>query len=462
MKPLSLTARISLLFAVSAGLVLLVTSLFLARAVDAHFEEGDRHEVGGKLELIRNLFANARGKAAFDRLPQQLDDALVGHHGLVVEVAESGGNVWYATPGVIFPPTLRQACTDEPVRCAKGLLLQWDQADVGYRGEVLSIVAGDGSPFVVTVGLDVARHESFMRTFMTVLVVAAALAALATAALGWLVTRWGLTPLRQVTDLVGGMSAERLTERLPTATLPRELVPLAQAFNAMLARLDDSFRRLSEFSANIAHELRTPISNLMTQTQVALSVARNAEEYKEILYSSLEEYERMAQMVSDMLYIAQTENGPLQPGPTPVDLAEEARGLFEYFEAWAAERGVSLALSGEAQVAGDRLMLRRAMSNLVANAIRHCPGGNTVKVLLERASGTVSVTVENPGPEIAAEHLPHLFERFYRVDPSRRRMGDGAGLGLAIVRSIIQAHGGSVGVTSAAGVTRFYFELPFA
>lgn len=462
MKPLSLTSRISLLFAVSAGLVLCATSLFLARAVDAHFAEGDRHEVGGKLELIRNLLGHAAEQAAFDRLPQQLDDALVGHDGLVVEVADASGGTWYATPGISFPPGLRKTCADRALPCANGLPLRWDHAGVGYRGEILSIAVGDSSPFMVTVGLDVGRHESFMRKFMTVLAVAAALATLATAGLGWLITRWGLAPLRQVTDLVGGMSAERLTERLPTDPLPSELEPLAIAFNSMLVRLDDSFRRLSEFSANIAHELRTPISNLMTQTQVALSGARNAEEYKEILYSSLEEYERMAQMVGDMLYIAQTENGPLQPGPTPVDLAEEARGLFEYFEAWAAERGVSLALSGEASAIGDRLMLRRAMSNLIANAIRHCPRGKTVNVVLERASDHSSVTVENPGPEIPAEHLPHLFERFYRVDPSRRREGDGAGLGLAIVKSIVQAHGGGIGASSTRGLTRFTFTLPVA
>ena len=192
----------------------------------------------------------------------------------------------------------------------------------------------------------------------------------------------------------------------------------------MLARLDDSFRRLSEFSSDIAHELRTPISNLMTQTQVALSSARSTNEYKEVLYSGLEEYERMAQMVGDMLYLAQADNRLLRPGQEQVDLANEIQDLFDYFEAWAEERGVTLARTGSASVPVDRLMLRRALSNLISNAIRHTQQGHTVQVSMATRGDKAIVLVENPGTEIPAEHLPKLFDRFYRVDPSRQRKGD--------------------------------------
>jgi two-component system heavy metal sensor histidine kinase CusS len=193
---------------------------------------------------------------------------------------------------------------------------------------------------------------------------------------------------------------------------------------------------------------------------VALSSARDNNEYKEVLYSSLEEYERMAQMVGDMLYLAQAENGLLTPGRESVDLGDETHGLFDYFEAWAEERGVSLAQTGSATVPGDRLMLRRALSNLLSNAIRHTPPGQTVRVSLAMHGDKAVVAVENPGPEIPAEHLPRLFDRFYRVDPSRQRKGDGAGLGLAIVKSIIDAHGGSIKVASANQATRFQLTLP--
>jgi two-component system heavy metal sensor histidine kinase CusS len=460
MNPLSLTARISLLFAVAASLVLLTTGYFLTQGVEAHFEEEDRHELNGKLELIQNLFKNAHGQKDLDLLPQQLDDALVGHHGLAVAVADATGDIWFATSGADFPRTLLQDCLAQRAGCTTGTLQQWKQSGISYRGMAVPITTGGGEPYTVAVALNIQHHVFFMNTFRSVLALAIALAALATAGLGWMVTRWGLFPLRQVTHMVAGISAERLADRLPATGLPTELKPLATAFNAMLARLDDSFRRLSAFSSDIAHELRTPISNLMTQTQVALSSARDKDEYKEVLYSSLEEYERMAQMVGDMLYLAQTDNRLLKPGLEKVNLAGETQDLFDYFEAWAEERAVSLTQAGAATVPGDRLMLRRALSNLISNAIRHTPPGQTVHVSLAGHGDQVTVSIENPGTEIPAVHLPRLFDRFYRADPSRQRSGEGVGLGLAIVKSIVDAHGGSITVTSDDKNTHFEITLP--
>lgn len=459
MKPLSLTTRISLSFALASSLVLLSTGYFMAQVVENHFEEGDRHELAGKLELIQNLFGQAVTPEDVRRLPHLLHDALVGHHGMLAAVSDRQGRLLFATPAAAFPPVLQKACRQRLPECQDRKLLHWQYQDVPYRGLAVSLRAGNGEDYSVLLGLDIAHHEVFMNTFRMGLALAIALAALATAGLGWAVTRWGLTPLREVTQTVSGISAEHLTDRLSDANLPTELIPLARAFNAMLARLDDSFRRLSEFSSDIAHELRTPISNLMTQTQVALSSARDKDAYKEILYSSLEEYERMAQMVSDMLYLAQTDNGLLQPGTEQVNLEQETQDLFDYFEAWAEERAVTLARSGSATVPGDKLMLRRALSNLISNAIRHTSAGQTVRVMLLAHGDQATVTVENAGDTIPAEHLPKLFERFYRVDPSRQRTGDGAGLGLAIVKSIIEAHGGSIQVTSAGNQTAFVLKL---
>jgi len=463
-KPLSLTARIGLLFAMAATAVLLAAGLFLARAVEGHFLEGDRHELEGKLDLIRRLIDRVDGAAALDHLPQQLDDALVGHMGLAVSVADAQGHIWYASSGAAFPYALLQdqdcAARPESAECLRGMLRQWERDGRSYRGMVVSMRAGDGRAYSVAVALDIQHHALFMARFRQMLALSMVLAVLATAGLGWLATRRGLAPLRRITDLAAGISAEHLATRLPTDEVPRELRALVTAFNAMLARLDDSFRRLTEFSSDIAHELRTPVSNLMTQTQVALSGARGNEEYREVLYSSLEEYERMAQMIGDMLYLAQTEHGLLRPGTEPVDLAAEVQGLFDYFEAWAEEHGVLLRLAGAAELPGDRLMLRRALSNLIANAIRHTPRGGTVQVSLSAGGQEVRVSVENPGEAIPAEHLPRLFDRFYRIDPSRQRQGDGVGLGLAIVKSIVAAHGGGIEATSDEGQTRFRIVLP--
>ena len=169
----------------------------------------------------------------------------------------------------------------------------------------------------------------------------------------------------------------------------------------------------------------------------------------------------MAQMVGDMLFLAQADNGQGVRNAADVSLAQEVRALFDYDEGWAEERGVSLTLQGSANAAGDRMMLQRALGNLIANAIRHTPSGGTVTVTLSNPSDdSATIVVENPGAEIPPEHLPKLFDRFYRVDQSRQRGTEGTGLGLAIVKSIVDAHGGTVGVTSARGRTAFKITLP--
>jgi two-component system heavy metal sensor histidine kinase CusS len=278
--------------------------------------------------------------------------------------------------------------------------------------------------------------------------------------MGWIAVQQGHAPLRRIVARIHRISANELNTRLEPDSVPGELADLARSFNAMLQRVDKAFRRLSDFNADIAHELRTPIANLMTQTQVALSRARSVDAYREILYSNMEEYERMAQMVGDMLFLAQAERCPANQQLTELDLAAEIRALFDYYEGWAEEHGVTLALSGAATSTGDRPMLQRALGNLLSNAIRHTVAGETVRVGLERTPGGVRIAIENPGPDIPPEHLPKLFDRFYRVDPARTRNGSGAGLGLAIAKSIVDSHGGTIDVVSAAGRTRFTITLP--
>jgi len=213
-----------------------------------------------------------------------------------------------------------------------------------------------------------------------------------------------------------------------------------------MARMEEAFNRLSDFSVDLAHELRTPISNLMMQTQVALSQPRTGAEYQETLASNVEEFERLSVMIADMLFIARAEQGLIVPRRQPVNLAVEVHHLIDFFDALADEKKVRLSLTGEGIVSGDALMLRRAIANLLSNALRHTPVGGEVRITLapdERGGGT-RLTVENTGTSIPPEHLPKLFDRFYRADPSRHQEGEGAGLGLSIARSIVRAHGGDL------------------
>jgi two-component system heavy metal sensor histidine kinase CusS len=456
MKPFSLTARISLLFAVAAALVLLAMGFILSRAVESHFLEADRRELDGKVELIRNLLARTDTQAAYATLPRQLNDALVGHHGLSVAVADAVGKVWFATPQARFPATLlrHESATARSLR-------EWRDGDRSYRGMGVGAMMGTGEPQTIAVALDMSHHKIFMAEFSRMLALAMALAAAVTAGLGWIATRRGLAPLRRVTDMAATVSAERLGTQLPATAVPAELESLVAAFNDMLARLDDSFRRLNDFSSDIAHEFRTPITNLMTQTQVALGRARDADEYREILHSNLEEYERLARMIGDMLFLAKADNRLLVPERESVDLEQEVARLLEFYEALAGDRGVRLMSDGSARTNGDRLMLRRALSNLLSNAIRFTPAGGAVRVTLASDDEGAIIAVANPGPRISPEHLPHLFDRFYRVDSARRNgKEEHTGLGLAIAKAIVEAHGGRVTVSSDANETRFSVVLP--
>jgi two-component system heavy metal sensor histidine kinase CusS len=229
----------------------------------------------------------------------------------------------------------------------------------------------------------------------------------------------------------------------------------------MLERLQRDFQRLSEFSSDLAHELRTPISNLLTQTQVTLAHQRDAPVYRDTLASNAEEFQRLGRMVSDMLLLAKTEHGLALPHREPVALHQAAQSLFDFFDVVAEDKAVTLVLEGQVTINGDRLMLQRAISNLLSNAIRHAPEGSQVKVWASSTEGKASLCVDNAGPPIAPEHLPRLFDRFYRVDKSRTHLNaDGTGLGLAITRAIMEAHGGTVSVESNTEYTRFCLRFP--
>lgn len=461
MKSWSLTARASLLFGLGVTVVLLGLGWLVAWSVDRHFQEMDRYELEGKLALVVNLLAKADSPEAMRHVPKALEDALVGHQGLWVTLTDARGNTLFSSHNSILNPAHDHALPPTALlrMPPEQGLATWREGERGFRGLKTPVVTGDGQTLTAAIVLDISHHLHFIDAFKKGVAMAITLAALLTSGLGWLAVHTGLLPLRRMTDLAANLSANRLDQRLPETGLPPEIRSLAVAFNAMLERLEDSFRRLSEFSSDIAHELRTPVSNLLTQTQVALSHPRTAAEYREVLQSSVEEYERLARMIGDMLFLAKADNRLLAIHAEQVDMGAEADKLVEFYGILAEEHGIQLKVAGAAATQGDRLMLRRALSNLLSNALRHSPAGSTVTIRLEADAAGAVIGVENPGL-IPAEQLPRLFDRFYTGDPARRTGGEGVGLGLAIVRSIVEVHRGKLSVVSEAGMTRFEMFLP--
>ncbi len=452
----SLTTRTSLWFTLMAAGVLAVMGLVIQISVQRHFHDLDRDALQGKLELVRHVLRNATPSQEA-AIRADLADALVGHHDLLVRIRQPSGSDFLSAGHAVIPDVLLAAASSDQ----KPVLQEWNANDTRYRVLTARITAtAPGGFWTVAIATDTRHHSDFMTAFNRELLLIGFGGLVLMAGLGRLVTRRGLRPVEDMAQVAARISAQRLDERLPLERIPVELQPLALAFNGMLDRLGDSLQRLSAFSSDLAHELRTPINNLMTQTQVSLSRPRQADEYREILYSNLEEFERLGRMIADMLFLAKADNGLMVPTLQPVNLRAEAEALVEFYDALAADGGLHLQVEGEGRVAGDALMLRRAVSNLLSNAIRHAEAGSTIRIRMEPDGDHVRLLISNTGTEIAPQHLPRLFDRFFRVDDSRQRQDEGAGLGLAITRSIVRAHHGEISAASGNRTTTFTITLP--
>ncbi|MGF6399538.1 two-component system heavy metal sensor histidine kinase CusS [Pseudomonas frederiksbergensis] len=446
MRRLSLSNRLALLFAACTAVVSLLAGVLFSRASEAHFVELDQQLLDGKLIGLRRALDDIPSSESETRLA----DELSRQADLSLRIIGSDGQRLY----------------DSSARLPKDLPRQLGlstMSDDGTDYRVLNALLFPDKPDSpqLTLLLDITHHQHFLQRMQHLIWLTVGLSALATALLGAWAARSGLRPLRRMSAVASGVSAQSLNARLPEADMPPELEELAYSFNAMLGRLDDSFQRLSAFSADIAHELRTPLSNLLTHTQVTLTRPRPIEDYREALHSNLEELQWMAQLVNDMLYLAKADHGLLMPKREALELAEEADVLLEFFAPLAEDAQVKLSRDGTARMQGDRSMLRRALSNLLDNALRFTPGGGEVRVKIVEQPTGLSLTVENSGEVISEDLLPRLFDRFYRADPARREgSSEHAGLGLAITQSIIRAHGGQIRCESDKGWTRFVIELP--
>ena len=457
----SIARRLTLLFAGMLSCGFLALGIYFYVATDHHFKEIDRATLENAVRRVSFVLDTDSGEDDARTLHTRLDSMMVGHDRVSLRVATADDMPLAADSEIVFPEDVSHTAMSRAT-ADRAILFTWEQGGHQYRGLAARLPATDGvsDPLKVTAALNIDHHNAFMSVVLRAVWISIVSAIGVSILVSIFIARGGMRPLRQLENQVDSISSNRLDERIPTEELPVELVGLANTFNAMLARLDVSFGRLSEFSADIAHELRTPVSNLLTQTQVMLSRERSIEEYRDVLASNAEELERLSRMVSDMLFLAKTGNGLKTVFREPVDVTNEVRDLFDFYEALAAERTVSLQLSGTLSLDGDRLMLRRALNNLLSNAIRYTLAGGIVLVSLD-TSGTMGIiSVTNPGAEIPGTVRERLFERFYRADSARTRDTEGAGLGLAIVKAIAEAHGGRVSIASSRGRNTFTMWLP--
>jgi two-component system, OmpR family, heavy metal sensor histidine kinase CusS len=326
----------------------------------------------------------------------------------------------------------------------------WHSGAQTFLLEAQSAVTPDGR-WVLEAALDITGERRLLARYRRDLTLLMTVGLVLAAAFGAWMTHRGLRPIGAITRTVQCIGAQRLADRLQPGAWPRELSALASEFNRMLERLQGSFERLSQFSADLAHELRTPIHNLMGEAQVTLTQERTASDYKRVLVSGLEEQARLARMIDSMLFLAQADQARLRLAPMRLDARAETQSVVDFYQALADEQGVELRCEGVGSVTADPILLRRALSNLVSNALKFTPSAGSVTLQVGQADSGTSFSVSDTGIGVAAEHLPKLGARFYRVDPSRTESTGGVGLGLAIVRSIMLLHGGRLEIESRVG-----------
>jgi two-component system heavy metal sensor histidine kinase CusS len=345
----------------------------------------------------------------------------------------------------------------------------------GMRGRAFRITGASaqvGSPSTRTdtieIAIDVSQQEALLaryrRWFLAILLGSFAIFPL----IGYQVARRGIRPVEEIATTAQHISSTNLHERILPEGYPLELASLADTFNKMLDRLEESFERISRFSADIAHDLRTPVNNIRGEAEVALVRARTVDEYRDVLGSCLEEAVRLSGLISDLLFLARAESPLTHLHRERVNVAELLDGVRDYYEASAEDGGISLttAAGAEPVIAElDRALVQRAVGNLVSNAVAHTPSGGSIVLGTTPGTGaeasTVRIEVSDTGEGIPPEALPKVFDRFYRVDTSRSQASGGTGLGLAIVQSIMLLHGGNVEIASQVGQgTRVTLRIP--
>ena len=465
----SLTTRLGVLFALLCAILLATVGVMLCHTLEAELMSRDIVELNLKTAQLKEALGDFESVAALRARSADFFGAIYDNHRQAIVVADHDGQVLLASRDLMIPNALLAGFIRDGI--GEPRRVTWargadDWCAVFAWGTLggHSIASSAAMPVVIAVALNRSSTNLMLDQFYRQLIFMLAGGGLITAAIGFAVAYHGLSPLRKVDATASAITANRLTERLDLTYAPDEVKRLGESFNAMLARLQESFRRLTEFSSDLAHELRTPINNLLGQTHVALSRPRDPREYQDVLESNAEELERLRKMTEDMLFLAKADNPQgvsAQLERETFDARIELDKVAEYFAVVADDRRVRIAVEGSAMLRADRRLVQRALNNLFGNALQHAPRESVVHARVQMDHDEVRISIANSGVGIASEHLPRLFDRFYRTDPSRLDSAESNGLGLAIVQSIMRTHGGRASVASTPGaMTTFMLHFP--
>jgi two-component system heavy metal sensor histidine kinase CusS len=463
----SITRRLTWLYLACTASLLLVAGGVLYWALRLHLDHTRHSLIASKIEVLRGLLREQPQKA--DVLASEVEHEASESQPLryYIRILNEDGQPILETPGMDklvsvaeFPSPVEVPARSRPeveaaVRHQGDLRLVSARASVGLRGHERR---------TIQIAMDTTTGNQLLTDYRSKLLIVLGGGVVVAAVLGAWVARKGMQPLARITWTVQRVTASQLNERIAGEPWPAELAELAAAFDEMLDRLENSFNRLSQFSADLAHALRTPIHNLRGEAEVALARDRTPEEYQHTLASSLEECDRLTRMIDGLLFLARADDPKSAMKRIRFEARKEMEAVREFYEALASEQQVSVACEGDACLTGDPMLFRRAVSNLLGNALRHTPPRGSVHLsIASLPDRKVELVVRDTGCGIAPEHLPRVFDRLYRVGESPSQVPGGSGLGLAIVRSIMRLHGGTASIRSTVGQgTTVTLEFPGA
>ncbi len=450
----------------SAGLLLvLMATLGLYLVLVSELNKSTELFLKDKVNVLRTMLRERPDDADGLHEEVELESAARRYEQFYIRLLDGGGNQLLMTPGMANQLDLSRLGS---------LLSGHGGSAVPMRGangksfRVIEATAPVGNsqdhPITIQVAVDISQKEALLQRFRLWFWVTAAVMLVLFPLVGYKIARQGIRPVEEIATTARRITSSHLGERIAAEGYPYELASLALTFNNMLDGLEDSFERISRFSADIAHDLRTPVNNIRGEAEVALARARTIDEYRDALESSLEEAVRLSDLISNLLFLARTESPLTHLRLERVDVGELLEGVREYYDASAADAGVVLTSAGANEpviVELDRTLIQRAVGNLISNAVAHTPEGGTVAIKAHAEAARILIEVSDTGVGIPADALPRVFDRFFRVDPSRSKASGGTGLGLSIVQGIMQLHGGNVEIVSKPGTgTRVTLCMP--